>query len=599
LVGGGELYTMRQFKCQNFLIFFIFLILAFVFFGIVLNNFFVSDDFDWLTVAKNTQNVFSYFSTNYWGTKSGGVYSPFLNLLFYFEYNVWHLNPFGYHLTNLLFHVGSVFFVFLIGLELFKKRLPAFLAGIFFLIFPAHAEAVNWISAAPHVIGTFFYLVCPWSYLKFRKSGKLKFIAVALAAFIFSLLTKELALTLPFVIIIFELLNLKFKEFSAGKKWWAAVFFIFSAIYILVRYFATGILFGYYATSSFILKVSQVFKTFVSGLAGLVSWGSARIYLTELFLDHKILFLILIFLVLMFFLIKRQKWQILLRRNFDSDAIGKGSGKRSFPVAEILKPRGFKNITPSEARPMFSWEFLASLSLFAIPFGLILFLQFNPTSDEGERYLYLPSAGFCLLLGFLLPKIFKKKFWLAVFSLIIIFYFSFFLINKNLDWREASEISKKIVNDFGRVVDLKTQNAGIVFFSLPDTYRGAHVFRNGIKLAIALYYPDYQMDAIFLPIYLRLDKFNKNDKIINWVMGKNCDYIFGVSVKGKSEFTSFAREESEDFIFELWGYNYKNYTSNAVKLKIQEGMKEQTKNKKIYFLIYDEGELKEFKWCSI
>jgi hypothetical protein len=195
-----------------------------------------------------------------------------------------------------------------------------------------------------------------------------------------------------------------------------------------------------------------------------------------------------------------------------------------------------------------------------------------------------------------LPNIFRRKIWLTVFSLIIIFYFSFFLINKNLNWHEASRISKKIVNDFGRVVDVKAQDTGIVFFSLPDTYEGAHVFRNGIKLAVALYYPNYEMDAIFLPIYLRLDKSNKDDKIINWEMGKNCDYIFGVSVKGKSEFTSFARKESEDFIFELWGYNYSNYTSNAVKLMMQKGMKEQTENKKIYFLIYDEGGLKEFEW---
>lgn len=547
-------------KYQNFWTFLIFLFLVFVFFGVVLNDFFVSDDFDWLLIAKNTKNVISYFSTNYWGTKSGGVYSPFLNLLFYFEYNIWNLNPLGYHLTNLLFHLGSSFFVFLIGLELFKKRLQALLAGFFFLIFPAHAEAVNWVSARPHVIGTFFYLFCIWGYLRYRQSGELKFVAVSLFAFIFSLFTKELALTLPFVIILLELVNFKIRKFAINKKvyWWAVVFSILSAIYILVRYFATGILFGYYATSGFILKVSQIFKTFVSGFLGLISWGSARIYLTELFLDHKILFLILIFLVLLFFWFKRQKWQIL------------------------------------------SWEFLVSLILFVIPFGLILFLQFNPTSDEGERYLYLPSVGFCLLLGYLLPNIFRRKIWLTVFSLIIIFYFSFFLVNKNLNWSEASEISKKIVNDFGRVVDARAQGRGLVFFSLPDTYEGAHVFRNGIKQAVALYYPDYQPDpSIFLPIYLRLDKSNKNDKIINWEMGKKCDYIFGVSLRGKSEFTSFDRKETEDFIFELWGYNYSNYTSNAVKLKLKERMKELMKDKKIFFLMYDEGELKEFKWCLI
>lgn len=549
-------HTMRQFKYQNLLIFFIFLFLAFGFFGINLSNFFLSDDFDFLYIAKNTKNVFSYFLTNYWGERNGGIYAPFLNLLFYFEYKIWNLNPFGYHLTNLLFHIGSAFFVFLIGRELFRKKWTAFLAGFLFLIFPAHAEAVNWISARPHVVGTFFYLVCLWGYLKFRKDGGLKFIAISLASFILSLLTKELALTLPFAILVLEILNFKFKKFSVGKNWqWVATFFILFGAYILIRYLATSVLFGYYAQESFVLKVSQIFKTFVSGITGLISWGSARIFLTELFLNYKILFLILVFLVILLLWAKREKWQTL------------------------------------------SWDFLSSFVLFVIPFGLILFLQFSPTSDEGERYLYLPSVGFCLLLGFVLTKVFKKKVWLGVFAFAVAVYFSVFLINKNLIWREASQISKKIVSDFGKVVNNKSMSDGFVFFSLPDTYEGAQVFRNGIKLAINLYYPEYHPEpVIFLPVYLRLDKSNKGDKIINWEMGKNCDYIFGVSRLGNQELTGFDRKETENYIFELWGYNYLNFTSNVVKLKLKEPIKELIRSKKVYFLMYSEGRLKEFEW---
>jgi hypothetical protein len=573
-------------KHPNFWIFFIFLILIFVFFGFTLNDFFVSDDFDWLAAAKNTKNVFSYFSTNYLGTRSGGTYSPFLNLLFYFEYNFWKLNPFGYHLTNLLFHLLTSFLVFLIGVELFKKKMPAFLAGLFFLIFPAHAEAVNWIAGRPHVIGTFFYLASLLSYLRFRKSKKLKFIFFALAAFILSLLTKELALTLPLVIIIFEFLNLKFKEFERGKNWqWFLIFLSICFVYFGVRYFATGILFGYYAQSNFILKISQIFKTFMSGLCGLFSWGSTRIFLTKLFLDCKILFLVLIFLLLVPFWLKRHKWQIL------------------------------------------SWGFLTSFILFAVTFGLILLLQFNPNSDEGERYLYLPSVGFCLLLGLLLQNInrlslrettqrrplvpeevaapslcrstrnYVEKIVLIIFSLFIIFYFSFFLISKNLNWHEASKISKKIIDDFGRVVDISNQNAGLVFFLLPDNYEGAHVFRNGLTLALSFYYPTYHpVPVIFIPAYLNLDKTNKNDKIINWEMGKDRSYVFGLSKNGKWEITGVDRKETEDYFFELWGYNYENFTSNVIKLKIKKSLQDLMEKRKIYFLTYNEGGLQEFEW---
>lgn len=563
-------------KYQKFLIFLFFFVLAFGFFSFTLNDFFVSDDFDWLTVAKNTKNVFSYFWTNYLGERSGGTYSPFLNLIFYVEWHIWNLNPFGYHLINLLFHVGSTFFVFLIGVELNsgqedKKKWAAILASFFFLIFPVHAEAVNWIAARPHVIGTFFYLVAFWSYLKFRRSGKVKFILAALTAFIFSLLTKELALTLPFVILLIEIFAVVFavrpcKLTWFGRFFYLGTFFVFSVIYILIRYFATGILFGYYGQSSFVLKTAQIFKTFVSGVLGLISWSSARIFLTKMFLDdYKVLLLVSIFLAVLLFLLRRHIF-----------------GRPSQSVT-------YKILT---------WEFFVSSILFVIPFCLILFLQFSPTSDEGERYLYLPSVGFCFLLSFLLLNIFKKKTWLIIFSLVIIFYFSLFLVNKNLIWYEASKISKKIVDDFGKVIDIKNQDAGLVLFSLPDNYEGAQVFRNGIKLAISLYYPNYHPEpVIFVPFYLRLDKFNKNDKIINWEIGKNCDYVFGMSKNGRNEITGFDRQETENFIFELWGYDYSTFTSNAVKLKLKEPIKELMRNKKIHFLMYNEGELQKFEWC--
>ena len=63
-------------------------------------------------------------------------------------------------MTNLIFHIGVSFLVYLLVLILFDKykgkRKIAILAAVFFSILPNHSEAVIWIAAVADPVATFF-----------------------------------------------------------------------------------------------------------------------------------------------------------------------------------------------------------------------------------------------------------------------------------------------------------------------------------------------------------------------------------------------------------------------------------------------------------
>ena len=195
------------------------IILNLAFFAINLNDFFVSDDFDWLYLTENSkQPLWQYFTTNYYGQQGeGGSYRPMFNLVFSLNNSLFGLNAIPYHLTNLIFHIGVSFLVYLLVLQLLSsnenKKKIGILAAVFFSILPNHAEAVVWIAAIGDPMASFFYLLAFYLYLLYRQKKSFACLLISLFSFILALLTKEIAITLPLLILVWELY-----EYISGRQ---------------------------------------------------------------------------------------------------------------------------------------------------------------------------------------------------------------------------------------------------------------------------------------------------------------------------------------------------------------------------------------------
>ena len=108
----------------------------------------------------------------------GGVYQPLPWLTYALDHAVWGMNPYGYHLTSLIFHALNAALFCRLGLRLFSAaRLEtestpfnltaaAAFAALVFSIHPLRVESVAWATERRDVVSGFFYLLTVTWYLK-------------------------------------------------------------------------------------------------------------------------------------------------------------------------------------------------------------------------------------------------------------------------------------------------------------------------------------------------------------------------------------------------------------------------------------------------
>ena len=158
---------------------------------------------------------------------------------------------------------------------------------------------------------------------------------------------------------------------------------------------------------------------------------------------------------------------------------------------------------------------------------------------------------------------------------------------KNIIWQQASLVSDQIMSSF---TELEIEDkARLISVGLPDNLAGAEVFRNNLQQALELTYPEYSGQIIHLPVYTALNNKNFNDHLLKWredEMG-----WFAESVDGSFVVTGQTSIIVNDIYFELWNYNYQNYTANIIRLMPTDELRQQIKDEDIHWLTYDQGKL--------
>ena len=147
-------------------------------------------------------------------------YRPITVLTFRWNYFIGDLNPFGYHVINVLLHSAvSVLFlrlctrIFLIYIGSGNKALPV-LCGLFFALHPIHTEAVSNVVGRADILCGLFYLLALLSYMNcFSGGSSLKMIPsrysrfwLALSIFwcILALFSKEQGITVLGICVVFD-----------------------------------------------------------------------------------------------------------------------------------------------------------------------------------------------------------------------------------------------------------------------------------------------------------------------------------------------------------------------------------------------------------
>ncbi len=100
-----------------------------------------------------------YFLDKHTTSETGhGIYRPLRTLSFAVDYALWGLNPKGYHLTSLLFHLGAAVILYLLLARMTADDRVAFFSALLFALHPVQVEAVTYVSSRGDVMDGFFLL---------------------------------------------------------------------------------------------------------------------------------------------------------------------------------------------------------------------------------------------------------------------------------------------------------------------------------------------------------------------------------------------------------------------------------------------------------
>ena len=157
------------------------------------------------------ENIIRVFTT----THSGG-WAPITSISYMLDYQLYGLNPKGFLLTNLFFHIANSLLLFLILFRMTGAIWQSAFVAVVFALHPLNVESVAWVAERKNVLSTFFLLLTIWAYIRYAEKPTTKRYSLVFLLFAFGLMSKSMVVTLPFVLLLFDYWPLE--RFKLGRR---------------------------------------------------------------------------------------------------------------------------------------------------------------------------------------------------------------------------------------------------------------------------------------------------------------------------------------------------------------------------------------------
>jgi tetratricopeptide (TPR) repeat protein len=397
-----------------------------------LSNGFVFDDYAVIVENKYINNpgtdFLSFFNRSYFKIAGGEAsYRPVATLSYYLIHLAAGLNPFYYHLTSVALHILNILLVYWMACLILRNPLSALIAGLLFACHPAQTETVDCISYNEDLLTGLFFLLAFILYLKATpqdlKKAEAKYYSGSLLFFLLGLLSKEMAITLPAVLLLYDL-TLRAKERQS-----------FSPAMMLKAVTDRGWVYaGYAAVSLFYLALRFIFLS--NPVAQATPFYGSLLERILYLPDH-----IFSFMKLAIFPAELNADYVFSYPSgfFDiSNLVG-------FIIVVGLASGSFYIFKHSKTIFFCIWWFL--VTLFPV-YNLIPI--FNPFAD---RYLYIPLVGFCMLAAFIFHYLVFRKFSqkpaakisALVAATVLVGFYATVSTARNRDWKDGLTLWSKTV----------------------------------------------------------------------------------------------------------------------------------------------------------
>jgi tetratricopeptide (TPR) repeat protein len=113
-------------------------------------------------------------------------------------------DPFGFHLTNLLLHAANAALAFAALRALTREVWRSAGAALLFAVHPLRVESVAWVTERKDVLCVLFGLLALWAYAAYARRPSAASYTALVLAFAASLLSKQMLVTLPFLLLVLD-----------------------------------------------------------------------------------------------------------------------------------------------------------------------------------------------------------------------------------------------------------------------------------------------------------------------------------------------------------------------------------------------------------
>jgi len=383
------------------------------------------------TYVKNPVFVKNIFTQNI-GEGAGiesNSYRPLQMLTYMADYRVWGLNPRGYHITNIVFHILAALCLYWFVTILFENRLISLITSLLFVIHPIHTEAVSYISGRADPMSLLFMLLSFIFYIKSLGKNNPIIYLLMLSSYALALLSRESALILPVLLLLYH--------YAFKRKIEAAKLLSISgiaAIYLILRFNIIEAPLPHSASAIPAFQRIPGFFVAVTNYARLLilPFGLHMEYGDWLFniMDPRAIAGIAIMAALLIAAFKSRKKGT--GYFFENDKAGKSS------------------LSPFFALMWFIITLLPQSNIYPVK------------AYMAEHWLYVPSIGFFLILAYLLNSLYENirlRTFAVSITLCLALFYSVLTVRQNNYWREPITFYERTLkyapdsarahNDFG------------------------------------------------------------------------------------------------------------------------------------------------------
>lgn len=196
-------------KRQETVVAAILILLPLLVFAQVRNFEFVNyDDGSYVTKCPQVQRGLTPETINWAFSRSANSvtanWHPLTWLSLMLDVTLFGVNARAMHIVNLAMHLANVLLVYSVVKSMTMASLRSAFVAAVFAIHPLHVESVAWISERKDVLSTLFVLLSIKMYLSYTSDKRMRWIGASLCFFVLSLMTKQMYVTLPFLLLLLD-----------------------------------------------------------------------------------------------------------------------------------------------------------------------------------------------------------------------------------------------------------------------------------------------------------------------------------------------------------------------------------------------------------